>query len=53
MHDKITEVFRTYYNVQLLSAVERTLTFCKDFVVTVREGEDPPPVYVVFDKTVK
>ena len=52
MNGKVTEVFRTYYNVQLFAA-ERTLAFCKDFVQAAREGEDPPPVYVVFDKTVK
>ena len=52
MHGKITEVFRTYYNVEL-PAAERTLAFCKDFVVATKEGEDPPPVHVVFDKTVK
>ena len=52
MHGEITEVFDTYYNVQL-PAAEETLSFCKDFVVATREGEDPPPVYVVFDRTVK
>ena len=52
MHGEITEVFGTYYNVQL-PAAEETLAFCKDFVVATREGEDPPPVYVVFDRTVK
>ena len=52
MHVEITEVFGTYYNVQL-PAAEETLAFCKGFVVATREGEDPPPVYVVFDRTVK
>lgn len=52
MHGQITEVFRTYYNVRL-PAAERTLAFCKDFVVATKEGEDPPPVHVVFEKNVK